>query len=414
MPANPWELRTDVRPLDTAAQAWREVAEVMTRRGDEIVEVARRTTEGWQAAAADSYEQHRRQVLAHLDLFTTLAAQVASSLQAIGAVVTAAQKELDQSWATVAMVPHEAVGESRHLVFHPAEDQHRGAVARAQQEAEEVRGRLRTALDLEGERLRATRTELDGVRQQLLVLSGGRFPGAWSSGDGADGGLVGPSSSSSSSSSTSVRGSAQAGVGALPPMAPVSAVPVAVPDIAGISSTGLAAGAAAALGRRAAAKRSAPAVPPPVGGMGAGAMGARAGSMSRGSTGGRAGVRRMPASVQEGPGARRARSAGGGVEDEDARRQTERDAKRALLEEKRAERAARRARRAAGHSEERDEPTPSDEPTPDHADDEADERPAALTVVHYEPGDEPRTLRPEADGDAPDADREADGGGAGR
>ncbi|MFM6849613.1 MAG: WXG100 family type VII secretion target, partial [Terrabacter sp.] len=174
MPANPWELRTDVRPLDAAAQAWREVAEVMARRGDEIVEVARRTTEGWQAAAADSYEQHRRQVLMHLDVFTTLAGQVAASLQAIGAVVTAAQEELDQSWATVAMVPHEAVGESRHLVFHPAEERHRGAVARAQREAEDVRGRLRTALDLEGERLRAARSELVVVRHELTTLSGGR------------------------------------------------------------------------------------------------------------------------------------------------------------------------------------------------------------------------------------------------
>ena len=399
MPANPWELRTDVRPLDAAAQAWREVAEVMARRGDELVEVARRTTEGWQAAAADGYEQHRRQVLARLDLFTTL--------EAIGAVVTAAQKELDQSWATVAMVPHEAVGESRHLVFHPSEDDHRGAVARAQREAEEVRGRLRTALDLEGERLRAARSELVVVRQELTTLSGGTFPQGWSPGDGVAGGLVG-GSPSSSSSSTSVRGSAQAGVGALPPMAPISAVPVVVPDIAGLSSTGLAAGAAAALGRRGAAKRSTQPTPPPVGGMGAGAMGARAGSMSRGGAGARAGVRRMPAPMPEGAGAARgprgAGGAGGGVEDDDARvrKQAEREAKRALLEEKRAERAARRARREAG--DERDERDGRDEATTDEAATERDrgeaaERPAAITVVHYEPGD------------APAADREADDGG---
>jgi hypothetical protein len=135
VPANPWELRADVRPLDTAAQAWRDVAQVMTRRGDEIVEAARRATEGWDAATAEGYEQHRRRVLAHLDAFTTLAGDLAGSLQAISAVLTAAQKELDRSWLQVATVPHESVGESRHLVFHPADEQHHGTVARCRREA---------------------------------------------------------------------------------------------------------------------------------------------------------------------------------------------------------------------------------------------------------------------------------------
>ena len=72
MPANPWELRADVRPLEAAAQRWTEVSALVSRHGDELVDAARRATEGWDAASAESYEQHRKQVLAHLDRFTTL------------------------------------------------------------------------------------------------------------------------------------------------------------------------------------------------------------------------------------------------------------------------------------------------------------------------------------------------------
>ena len=138
MPANAWELRADVRPLERAAARWTEVATQMTRRGDEIVDAARRATEGWDAAAAESYEEHRRQVLVNLDRFTTLATQVAGSLRAIGSIVTSTQTELDQAWTKVALVPHEVVGESRHLVFHASEDADKGKVTQGQQETDEI------------------------------------------------------------------------------------------------------------------------------------------------------------------------------------------------------------------------------------------------------------------------------------
>ncbi|HEU4338147.1 MAG TPA: hypothetical protein VFR45_12595, partial [Nocardioides sp.] len=73
MPANPWELRADVQPLEAAARRWDEVGDRVSRHGDELVEAARRATEGWDAASAEGYEEHRRRVLAHLDRFTSLA-----------------------------------------------------------------------------------------------------------------------------------------------------------------------------------------------------------------------------------------------------------------------------------------------------------------------------------------------------
>ena len=413
MPAHPWQLRADVRPLDEAAETWTRLAELMARHGDEIVEAARRATEGWDAAAAESYDQHRRQVLVNLDRFTSLAGQVSLSLRTISSIITSSQKELDQAWTTVAVIPHEVVGESRHLVFHPSEDDDRGKVDRGQLQAEEIRGRLTLSLDQEGTRLRAARAELVDVRSRLTELAGGDFPGGWG-GDGQPDGvgtLVAPS--------TSVPGSAQTGVGALPPIASVS---VSVPDLTGLASTGLApivGGAAGLAGRRAAGRRAASSGTPMIGGMAAGAMGARAGSASRQVTGGRAGSRRLATPRLDGPddGASRGSAAAAagarapravprvgdpsdrgaqGVSPQDADKDAEKEAKRALLEEKRAERAARKAQREAERDAERDpvatdERDLDDEPEGDlEVPDEDDaERPAAITVVHYAPGEEP-------------------------
>jgi hypothetical protein len=394
VPANPWELRADVRPLEAAAQRWTEIGALMARRGDEIVEAARRATEGWDAAAAESYDAHRRQVLANLDRFTTLADQVAGSLRAISGILTSSQKELDHAWTTVALVPHEVVGESRHLVFKPSEDEDRGKVERGQQQVEEIRGRLTLSLDQESTRLRNARAELVMVRTELTTLMGGGFPGLLAPGEEASGvGMVAPAS-------TSVPGSAQGGVSALPPIAPIS---VSMPDLTGISAAGLAAFAAAAaggtLGRRGGAKPPAAGVPP-IGGMGAGAVGARAGTMSRGMASGRTGPARL------------ATPRLAGAEDEATRiareKEAAREAKRAALEQKRAERAARRAEREAAREAARerrgagrltgedeaddeayDEAGPEDEGAGgDAAPDEADGRPAVITVVHHAPDGE--------------------------
>ncbi|SFA84951.1 hypothetical protein SAMN05192575_101800 [Nocardioides alpinus] len=339
MPANPWELRADVRPLDLAAQRWTEIGALLARRGDELVAVARRATEGWDAAAAESYEEHRRQVLAHLDRFTDLTAVIAGSLRAVSGVLTSAQKELDQAWTNVAMVPHDVVGESRHLVFRPAEDDDRGKVTRGQAEADEIRRRLTLALDQEGTRLRSARSEFVMVRSELTTLTGGAFPGGLPDGAETGVGAIAPAS-------TSVRGSAQSGVTALPPIAPLS---VSMPDLSGLSGPSpaglapLAATAASGMGRRDAA-RAATTGMPPVGGMGGAAMGVRGGTTSRGMDSGRAGARRLATPTLKGAtedeAARLAR-------DREAARASEKEAKRAALAERRAERAARRAEREA-------------------------------------------------------------------
>jgi hypothetical protein len=341
VPANPWELRADVRPLELAAQRWEEIGTLMSRRGDEIVDAAARATEGWEAAAAEGYEHHRRQVLADVDRFTSLAAEISGSLRAISSILTSSQKELDRAWVTVATVPHDVVGESRHLVFHPSQDDDRGKVTRGHAEAEEIRRRLTLSLDEESTRLRGARAELVLVRTELEELAGGTF--ARGPTVGADDSGVG--TVATTGRSTTVLGTAQSGVGALPPIAPIAPIAVSLPELGGSSAglTPLAAAAGTVLGGRR-ERRTTDGSAPPVGGMAVGGMGARAGTMARGAAGSRSGPARSATPRLEGQGQHPGEvAAARAAREKDAAR----EATRAALEEKRAARAARRARRVA-------------------------------------------------------------------
>ena len=112
----------------------------------------------------------------NLDHFTTLAEQMAGSLRAVAEMMLAGQAELDREWNAVALVPHDVVGESRHLVFRPDRDEDRSLVTRAQAGADDVRNRLAAGLEQEGERLRATRAELVTIRTELMTLNLTGFP----------------------------------------------------------------------------------------------------------------------------------------------------------------------------------------------------------------------------------------------
>ena len=389
MAANPWELRADVRPLEVAADRWSDIALVMSARAEELVGAARHATDGWDAAAAESYDAHRREVLMNLDRFTSLAEQMASSLRAVAELMLAGQRELDREWTSVALVPHDVVGESRQLVFRPDRDEDRSLVTRAQRGADDVRNRLASSLEQESERMRETRAELVTIRTELTTLDRTGFPAQLTPVDGPTG--VG----SVPTGSTSVPGSAQAG--SVPGLAPIGPIDVSMPSLGGIDSTGLAAaGGAAAGGLLRGARRSQAGATgsPPVGGMGAGAMGARAGSASRSSSKYRAGAGpgqrgggRSSGSGGSAAGRRPVapRLAGADVEDEETRaareKEAAREAKRAALEEKRAERAARRAARRGEREHDRDlDDRPEDE-LDDQGDDQPDGEPDDKIVV---------------------------------
>lgn len=402
MPANPWQLRADTRPVELAAQRWTELSAQMARRAEDLVAAARHATDGWDSAAAESYDAHRRAVLANLDRFTTLADQVAASLRGIASVLASGQKELDQAWTTVALVPHDEVGESRHLVFRPDRDEDQSLVSRAQSGAEEVRGRVRLSLDEEAARLRTARAELVTIRVGLMTLDSTGFPAQQHAPIEVSGvGSVPPGS-------TSVAGSPQDGIAAgVPPLGPVR---FTAPDLGGLTAADLGplgAAGGAVLGA-AGARRAAASGTPAVGGMGTGAMGARAGTTSRAGAAGRAGARRLatPRPVKPVLG-----SPDG--EDEQTRAAREKaaakDAKRTALEEKRAERAARRAARRSERDEREDDEraedrTDEDQPDEDALEDSVDgaadgapgdpgSRPARITVVEHVPGEtaeEPR------------------------
>ncbi len=443
MIAHQWELRTDVRPLDQAAVRWSEVARDVGQRADDIVDAARRALDGWDAAAADSYEHHRRQVIAHLDQFTTLAGEMSNSLQALSGLLGSCQKELDSAWIKVAMVPHELIGADRALVFTSETDDDREVVRRGVEEVEAIRRRLAMALDQESDRSRRARSEFVLVRTALSELAGGTLDfgagvGTLASGVGGTGTL-----------STSVSGSAQSGVSAIPVLGAITSAPVAMPHLSGLAATGLTpslgAVAAGAAGRRS-STRTQGSTPPMAGGMAGGmgggmGAGGGAGAMRGGSSGAAGGRRtgggsgRVPppkltgttgttgapgsgvSGAARGAGAAQnaatnatgkaatgtGRSAGmtaatgaghsaGHSADKDALKEV----KRAAIEAKRAERAARRsARERDGREKDRHDEDPRD-PTTKETSEESTEpegatedgvepRPAAIRIVESAP-----------------------------
>ena len=363
---------------------------MMSLRADEIVDAARHALDGWDAATAESYERHRRQVIENLDHFTTLAGQISGSLRALSSMITASQKELDQAWVNVSLVPHEVIGADRRLVFREQDDDDRAKVSRCEMEAGEIRRRLTLSLDSESARLRSARAEFMMVRASLADLAGGGFPTNLSAVEVSGVGSIDPAS-------TSVLGTAQSGVSAgLPPIAPIS---VSMPNLTGIASTGLAPflGAAAngAAARRGTGNRPLQGGMPPMGGgMAAGAV--RNGSAMRGGAAGRrtgGGSGRLATPKLAGPPADEAARL---AREKEAAKQAAREAKQAAIAEKRAERAARRAERQAERENDKrdDRIVEVDESAPgDEADAAAESRPANLTVVEVAPGEQPRDAR---------------------
>ena len=338
MPANPWELRADVRPLEAAAQRWTEVSALVSRRGDELVDAARRATEGWDAASAESYEQHRKQVLAHLDRFTSLADRIAGSPPGVRHA-------------------HDVVAEGAR----PGLDDGRGGAPRGGRGVAppglQARRRTRTAARSPGpgrdrrhpppahararpgERpapARPAPSSVTGAHRAARRLTGGTFGGLRRArGEESGVGTVAPPS-------TSVPGAAQAGVSALPPVAPVS---VSVPDLTGTlrrradvvvrrrgrRAAGRRGGASEAAAHRHAARSA---------GWGPGhGRACRVDVARHGERPQRSGPDADPAAGAHGVGGAAARAA--------REKEAVREAKRAALEEKRAERAARKAEREA-------------------------------------------------------------------
>lgn len=392
MLAHQWELRADVRPLDEAAVRWSEIGQLMAQRADDLVGAARHALDGWDAAAAESYDVHRRQVVANLDQFTTLAGQVAGSLRALSSMITTTQKELDQAWVNVSLVPHQVVGPDRRLVFQEEGDEDRDKVSRCELEADEIRRRLAGSLDQESTRLRTARAELMLVRASLVDLAGGAFPALLRSEVEESGvGIIGPAS-------TSVRGTAESGVGAGAGvgvgLAPVGPISVSMPHLSGPVTTGLtpvigmAAGGIGA--RRSGNASSLPGggMPPMGGGMAAGAV--RGASSLRGGgagrrTGGGSGALVTPKLAAGDDATRAARQRDAAKE---ATREAAREAKRAELAEKRAARAARKAER---ESERRG--VAREETAVEEVEASVEPRPADLTVVEVAPGERPKDSR---------------------
>ncbi|GAA4707804.1 M91 family zinc metallopeptidase [Nocardioides conyzicola] len=103
MPEGIFDLHDEAARLDTASTAWADLASGITTASDGVDEAARTARDaGWEGKTAESYDAHRKSLVADLDTASGLAESLASTLSAAAGSVRICQGRLDQEWAKVA------------------------------------------------------------------------------------------------------------------------------------------------------------------------------------------------------------------------------------------------------------------------------------------------------------------------
>jgi len=149
-----FELEDDAGRLDAASAAWSDVATALDDADDTVDSGARSVrAAGWEGATAESYDAHRKQLVAGLETASTVAGRIAATLAAVAGTVRIAQGRLDLEWAKVAGIPH-AGDRDGGLVFETESDADRTRVDAAITAAGQIRDDLDRTLAADAATLR--------------------------------------------------------------------------------------------------------------------------------------------------------------------------------------------------------------------------------------------------------------------
>ena len=133
-----WSLNAQPPTLARAATAWRDLASGTTSAQRELDTATRALLAAWEGGSADAYQTHATQVSRTLVEASTVAGQVANTIDDVAGIVGAAQSHLDDSWRRIRRaVPAIVTGDE--VVFTPADHTAATRVAAAVAEAGEIR-----------------------------------------------------------------------------------------------------------------------------------------------------------------------------------------------------------------------------------------------------------------------------------
>lgn len=167
-----WDLDADPDKLDTAATGWNAIHLQLNSTGNDVNTASKAVVKaGWEGADADAYDDHRRKLVKDTDLAAIAASQISNHLGMVSGSLRTAQSHLDESWATVAGIPHSLHGTS--VVFQPADEAEQEKVDTAIERAGQVRTALDTKLDADTAKLEAAEEEFTALARNWV--NEGRF-----------------------------------------------------------------------------------------------------------------------------------------------------------------------------------------------------------------------------------------------
>ena len=100
-----WDLAADPAQIEAAATAWSDLARGIGSIADDVAASMKSALVGWEGEAAEAYDERRLALVRDLDEASAVAGAVATAMQSVAGSVTAAQGQLDTSWASVMSLP---------------------------------------------------------------------------------------------------------------------------------------------------------------------------------------------------------------------------------------------------------------------------------------------------------------------
>ncbi|QIX26910.1 calcium-binding protein [Nocardioides sp. JQ2195] len=162
-----WNLGADPGTLEAAATGWGDVKQQLTTTAEDITSASGRVIRaGWEGDDADAYDEHRRLLVKDINLAAAAAGGVEDRLDKVGGSLRAAKAHLDESWSTVAGIPHAVRGTV--VTFRPADDDEQAKVTAAIARAREIRDTLDAVLVKDVAQLNEAKDDFDTLARNWV------------------------------------------------------------------------------------------------------------------------------------------------------------------------------------------------------------------------------------------------------
>ena len=165
-----WKLWDDAASIDDASRGWISVAKALDGVTESFLGGSKDVVADWEGQTAESYEGHRKTLLTDLDTARELADKASAAMARIAGTVRIAQGHLDQSWATVAHIPHQG-SPSGDIRFEPDTPEDSKLVTDAIARASEIRTGLDRDLGADRQVLVDTTAAWQGLSTSMAAIA---------------------------------------------------------------------------------------------------------------------------------------------------------------------------------------------------------------------------------------------------